>query len=155
MKQIRFTKEGHDTLQKEQQDLRTERKTAVEDLRKAREMVDLSENGYYKAARFKLNDIDRRIRMVTHLLKTATVPHIVVNDTVGIGCTVTIDDGKQEKKYLMVGCYESDPSLGKLSIVSPIGKSLQGKRKGERFNIESPSGKKEFTITSLHYAKIM
>ena len=54
MKNIRFTKEGFETLKKTYEDLKNSRPAAVLDLKRAREMGDLSENGYYKAARAKL-----------------------------------------------------------------------------------------------------
>lgn len=151
MNTISFTQKGVDDLKKEQEILKTQRKAAVIDLRKAREMGDLSENGYYKAAKFKLNDIDRRIRMVTALVKNAYVPPVTSKNTIDIGCRVTIDNGEEKKTYLMVGGYESDPSLGKLSVISPIGKALQGRKKGESVVISSPLGKKTYTIVSLTY----
>src|SRR5688572_905632 len=119
MNSIIFTQAGFDDLKKEQELLKQQRKEAVIDLKKARDMGDLSENGYYKAARFKLTSIDRRIRMVDMLLKNTTVPQIVTKETVDIGCYVTIDDGDQTKTYYMVGGYESNPLEGKLSILSP------------------------------------
>jgi transcription elongation factor GreA len=151
MNTVSFTKSGFETLQKELEGLKLSRKDAVADLKKAREMGDLSENGYYKAAKFKLNDIDRRIRFVTHLLKNASVPTVVVKDTVDIGCTVLLHDGAETKTYLLVGGYESNPQEGKLSVVSPVGRAMKGRKKGETFLFESPTGKKQFTIVDLSY----
>lgn len=149
---VSFTKEGFDTLKQELDTVRLSRKDAVADLKKAREMGDLSENGYYKAAKFKLGDIDRRIRFLTHLLKTATVPQVVIKDTVDIGCSVRVTDGKETKVYAIVGGYESNPLEGKLSIISPIGRAMKGRKKGETFVFESPTGKKQFTIVDLNYS---
>lgn len=151
MNSIIFTQTGVDDLKKEQELLKIQRKEAVLDLKKARDMGDLSENGYYKAARFKLTSIDRRIRMVKMLLDNANIRQIITKDSVDIGCTVTIDDGTSKKAYYMVGGYESDPNLGKLSVISPIGRALVGKKKGDVIHIEAPNGKKMFTIMDLSY----
>ena len=151
MNNIIFTQTGVDNLKKEQEALKIERKAAVLDLKKARDMGDLSENGYYKAAKFKLIAIDRRIRMVDHLLKSAIIPAVVVKNTIDIGCTVTIHDGKDAKKYLLVGGYESNPSEGKLSVISPIGRSLIGKKGGDSITISSPAGEKIFKIIEFSY----
>lgn len=151
MNTISFTQKGFDDLKKEKDTLAAVRKEAVIDLKKARDMGDLSENGYYKATRFKLTSIDRQIRMVTMLLRNAHVPLVVKKDTVDIGCLVTIDDGKEKKQYHLVGGYESNPQTGKLSVISPIGRALVGKRAGDVIHIEAPKGKKSFTIVNFRY----
>lgn len=151
MNTISFTQKGFEDLKKEKETLTLQRKNAVVDLRKAREMGDLSENGYYKAARFKLTSIDRQIRMVTMLLRSANVPLVVPKDTIDIGCKVTIDDGKGKKEYHLVGGYESNPGEGKLSVISPIGKALVGKKSGDTIHIESPQGNRTFTVIDFLY----
>ncbi|MBP9719387.1 MAG: GreA/GreB family elongation factor [Candidatus Levybacteria bacterium] len=151
MNNIIFTQTGVDDLKKEQGLLKVQRKEAVLDLKKARDMGDLSENGYYKAAKFKLISIDRRIRLVDHLLKSAIIPAVVKKETIDIGCTVTLDDGEKKTNYLLVGGYESDPKLGKLSVISPIGRAIVGKKRKDVIEIESPSGKRIFTIVDFVY----
>ncbi len=148
-----FTTSGFGDLKKEKETLAVDRKAAVIDLKKARDMGDLSENGYYKAARFKLNDIDRRIRLVTHLLKTGIVQEKVVKETVDIGCVVTVVCDGVEKSYEMVGGFESNPLKGLLSIISPLGKMLMGKKKGEKIVIQTPQGEKNYVIVDFSYAK--
>jgi transcription elongation factor GreA len=151
MNTIQFTQTGVDELKKEQEALTKERREAVADLKKAREMGDLSENGYYKAAKFRLGAIDRRIRMVTHLLKSAHIPAVVSKDTIDIGCRVIINDGEETKQYLMVGGYESNPLEGKLSVISPIGRMLVGKKAKDIIHVETPNGRKTITILTLAY----
>jgi transcription elongation factor GreA len=151
MNTVIFTQQGFEDLKKEKELLQLSRKEAVLDLKKARDMGDLSENGYYKAAKFKLSSIDRRIRMVHMLLRSTKVAEVVAKDTVDIGCMVTVDDGKEKKTYKMVGGYESNPLEGRLSIISPIGKALQGRKKHEVIQIEAPNGKRTYTIVDLRY----
>src|SRR5258708_14698218 len=62
MNQIRFTKQGYEKLKRDYEELLKSRPAAVDDLKKARDMGDLSENGYYKASKSKLSFIDARLR---------------------------------------------------------------------------------------------
>lgn len=146
---IRFTKEGFEKLQKEHESLLQQRPHAVSELKKAREMGDLSENGYYKASRQKLNFIDGQIRRSAHALKYAEIIEGTAANVVGIGKTVTLSDGKVDRVYTMVGDWEADPSGGKLSLLSPIGKAIIDKKVGDEVTIEIPAGTKNYKITAL------
>lgn len=152
MKVILFTQEGYDNLKTEQQQLTEKRKETVEHLKKAREMGDLSENGYYKAAKFELGQIDRRIRKVTELIRYGKVAQTNQKDIVAVGSIVTITDGNETRKWAIVGGYESNPAENKLSNVSPIGKALLGKKVGGVVIINTPGGKSTYTITEIETA---
>lgn len=147
---IPFTQKGYDEVLKEKQKLLTERPDAVENLRKAREMGDLSENGYYKAARARLSFIDARLRYMEKLVKRGVVVQTKVGNTqVEIGNTVTLKDGEKEVTYTVVGGYESDPANNTISHISPIGKALMHKKEGEVIIVHAPVGTKTFTIHSI------
>ena len=70
---IPFTSEGYQKVVDEKNKLTDERPDAVDNLRKAREMGDLSENGYYKAARARLSTLDARLRSLTRLIRLAEI----------------------------------------------------------------------------------
>ena len=150
---IRFTKEGYKKLKEEYSDLLKARPLAVEDLKKAREMGDLSENGYYKESKFKLNFIDSRLRRFTDYLKRADIidgdGQKLPIDTVYIGSTVTLSDGKMEKTYQIVGDLEAQPSEGKLSLLSPVGRAIVGKSLNSEAEIVTPAGKFIYKITKI------
>jgi transcription elongation factor GreA len=146
---IRFTKEGFEKLQKEHEDLVGQRPHAVSELKKAREMGDLSENGYYKASKQKLNFIDGQIRRAEHALKYAEIIESTKDNVVEIGKTVTLSDGKIERIYQIVGDWEADPSAGKISLLSPLGKAVVNKKVGDDVVIEIPAGKKIYKVTAL------
>jgi transcription elongation factor GreA len=146
---IRFTKEGFEKLKQEHEDLLSQRPYAVSELKKAREMGDLSENGYYKASKQKLNFIDGQLRRTEHALKYADIIESGGADIVEIGKTVTLSDGKIERIYEVVGDWEADPSAGKISLLSPIGKAITNKKVGDEIVIEIPAGKKIYSITAL------
>lgn len=146
---IPFTAQGYSETKKQHEHYLRERPEAVEDLRKAREMGDLSENGYYKAARARLSFIDSRLRHFHRLLKLGRVVQTASNGTVQIGSTVTVKDGQTEQTFTIVGGYESDPSAGKISHVSPIGRALMGKRVHDRVSVFAPAGTKEYLVLSV------
>ncbi len=146
---ILFTQAGYQKLKEEQLELQSKRKEAVSQLSRAREMGDLSENGFYKAARANLSSIDHRLRQLTYQIRYGKVSENVNKYIVAIGSAVTIDDGKQQKAYQIVGGYESDPLNGKLSHISPIGKALVGKKVGEIINVAVPSGMVVYKIVTI------
>jgi transcription elongation factor GreA len=146
---IPFTKEGYQKLLDEKAKFMTERPGAVENLRKSREMGDLSENGYYKASRAQLSFLDARIRRVNRLVKLGKIVESTNSGIVEIGSHVSITDGKKEYDYSIVGGYESDPSKKTISHISPIGRALMGKRVQDSVCVVIPSGTVNYTITEI------
>jgi transcription elongation factor GreA len=148
IKQIRFTKEGLEKLKQEYADLQAERPDAVMHLKKAREMGDLSENGYYKASRARLSAIDGQLWRISMQLKYAVVSENP-GEGIDIGCTVTFSNGDRELTYQMVGDLEANPSEGKLSLNSPIGKALAAHKEGEEVDISTPAGTTKYKILKV------
>ena len=70
---IIFTKSGFEKLKNDLKEAEEKRPEAVKTLTRARNMGDLSENGFYKGARFELNELDRKIRQLNYLIKEAEV----------------------------------------------------------------------------------
>ena len=149
MKQIRFTKEGLEELKKKREELIRQRPAVLEDLKKAREMGDLSENGYYKASRAKLSFIDGQLFRLKMQIKYAVVITTPTGNSVAIGTTVTLSDGKNEKIYTIVGDLEANPSEGKISLLSPLGRALEGRKQKDKVFFETPRGNITYIIISL------
>lgn len=142
---IIFTTSGYNSLQPKLDELLKKRERVLIELQRAREQGDLSENGAYKAARFELGDTDRAIRQLQHQIKYGKVVEPPTNGAIGVGSSVKLRraDGK-EFCYKIVGTYEADPMNGKISIESPMGKTLIGKKvdeevvvNGQSYRIES------------------
>lgn len=146
---VYFTPIGLAEKKKEYENLLTSRSDAVRELAKAREMGDLSENGYYKSARFKLSDIDRQLRHLKQLIKVARIKESSHSGIVEIGSTVILSDGENQKTYEIVGTYESNPSLGKISHLSPFGSMLMGKKKNDTVSWQQGENIKTFTILKI------
>jgi len=121
MKQILFTKSGFQKLSDELKQLQIDRKPILKNLQEARSLGDLSENGAYRAAKWKLSSIDSRIRYLEKTLRYAVIKKITNNDTVQLGSFVTVFNGEKNIIYEIVGGHESDLSSNKISCYSPLG----------------------------------
>lgn len=131
-KVIAFTKEGLAELSVKESRLLARREVVIVELQRAREQGDLSENGAYKAARFELGQTDRELRHLHYLMKYGKVVEPPLDGTIGVGSVVNLikEDGVKVT-YKMVGTYEADPLNGKISLESPMGSALAGKKTGE------------------------
>jgi len=149
VKQIFFTKSGFQKLTDELQQLQMNRKPALKNLQEARLLGDLSENGAYRATRWKLSSIDRRIRYLEKTLRYAVVKEITNNDLVQIGSFVTVVNDENKVTYEIVGGHESDISLNKISCYSPLGKALLNKKVNDKITVSIPSGEKTYLILAI------
>jgi transcription elongation factor GreA len=140
MQIIPFTKIGFENLKKQLDDKLSQRPQAVLSLTRGREMGDLSENGLYKAAKAELSDLDRNIRNLRYLIKHARVYAPTTDEYVQLGHRVLLETKNGEKEYLMVGEYEANPSENKISLKSPIGHNLMGRKVNEEIKINTPNG---------------
>lgn len=147
---ILFTKLGFEEVCRQRDQLVSDRPAAVLDLKKAREMGDLSENGYYKSAKIKLSDIDRNIRQLSHIIKSAQVVTVGDKKQISIGSKVELELGEKIKKYEIVGEYEANPSEGKISYMSPIGRVLLGKKVGDKVEVQTPSGASSYIVKKIN-----
>lgn len=146
---IPFTKDGYQKLLDERTKLLLRRPEAVEHLRKAREMGDLSENGYYKASRAELSFLDARLRRANRLIKLAVIAAPNGNGTIQIGSTVRLTNGVKEMEFSVVGGYESDPSRNTISHLSPLGSAIMDKKSGDTIEVHAPGGAKKYTIVTV------
>ena len=152
-KRIVFTQDGYEDLLKEQERLEQQRPAAVDELKRARDLGDLSENGAYRAARSKLSSIDSRLRRLKKIQDQAIINTQPFTGRVDIGCSVSIGNNNQSQTYHIVGSFESNLSQNKISCFSPVGKTLMGKRKGQTVRILTPSGVKEYLIEDVRSSK--
>lgn len=154
---IPMTREGFEKLKKELETLRsTERPKVVTELEEARAHGDLSENAEYHAAREKLGHVDGRIQDLDSkigLVEVIDPSRVVSKDKIVFGAYVTLLDTENESEvtYQIVGDDESDITLGKISISSPIGSSLVGKMIDTLVQVKTPKGIREFEITNIEY----
>lgn len=115
------------------------RKQALEAVKEARAHGDLSENFEYHAAKKDKNQNESRIRYLERMIKTAVViSDDSKEDEVGLNNTVTIyfEDDDEEETFKLVTTVRGNTLKGLVSIESPIGKAILGKKKGERVFVQ-------------------
>ena len=145
---IAFTKDGYEKVKKEREDLIVERKVVLSRLKEARAMGDLSENGYYRAAKSQLRSIDHTLSRLGAFLHLGVIAK-PDKGIVGIGSKVEVFEGQKKITFHIVGKYEADPTQKKVSFLSPIGDALMGKKIGDKVNIQIPNGKLVYKIEKI------
>ena len=152
-----MTLEGEALLKEELQRLKFEERPSVIDaIATAREFGDLKENAEYHAAKEQQSLIEARIKDIEIKLSNSQVidlTTIVPSDKVIFGTTVLIKDFSDSSQltYKIVGADEADIKDGKISVISPVAKSLIGKFKGDIVKVETPGGTKEYEIINVRY----
>lgn len=149
MTKIKFTKEGLDNYIDELAIIENNRPKAVEELRIAREMGDLSENAAYKVARQKLSRIDSRIRFLKKTISNSEVVTKLDSGRVEIGSYICVECDNQKYNYQIVGGHEVDLSKGKISFFSPLGSVFLNCKVHDMVNVNTPSGVKKYIIHSI------
>jgi len=119
----------------------------------ARAYGDLTENAEYDAAKEEQQHLLRRIAELEEMLASSRPLEAedVPNDACYIGTTVTLEDIEEggREKYTLVGPPEADPRQGKLSVESPIGKGLLGRKVGDVAVIDIPAGEVRYRVLSI------
>jgi transcription elongation factor GreA len=120
-------------LKEEMARIERSRPAAVDELRRTREMGDLSENAAYSAAKARLGGMDSRIMEIKERLKQAIpIQHGPgPGGSIRIGATVTLEVNGKERVYDIVGAQEADPGQGAISYHSPLGAALMGHLAGD------------------------
>ena len=147
-----LTQEKYNELVKELEYLKTERRKEVaEQLEYAKSLGDLSENAEYQEARETQANIEDRIKKLEAMLQSAVIMKMHHTEAVDIGSTVSLmrDGSKDKVTYKIVGSEEADLAQGKLSIVSPLGKALVGKKKGEDLVAKTPGGNVSYKVVDI------
>jgi transcription elongation factor GreA len=115
---------------------------AAEELRRASEMGDRSENAAYSEAKGRLMRVNTRILELQDELRNAVeIPEGSVDGRVAIGATVVVRVGGLEKTYQITGSAETAPASGRISFSSPLGAVLMGHRAGDEVLFRAADGR--------------
>lgn len=147
-----ITATGLNELREELESLYKERPKLAEDIRKAAADKDFRENAPLEAARERQGMVEARIRQLEAMLKTAVINEEKPSDlVVAIGNTVTIQglSDNEEMSYKLVNPNEASPLKGKLSVSSPIGKALLGRKQGDVIEVIAPAGVLNFKVVNI------
>ncbi len=155
VQRVLITPDGWKKLRDELHRLKTvERQEVIRLIEYARSLGDLSENAEYETAKQKQSFIEGKIQEIEDRLSRAEVidpEKITARDRVVFGLTVTVEDvdSGDIKKYKLVGEDESEPENGFISVTSPVGSALIGKRVDDEIQVRAPGGIKEFLIIDI------
>mgnify|MGYP000526214544 CR=1 FL=1 len=153
MTEIKFlTREGYERLKQELDYLRNEKRVQVADrIRSAKEDGDLRENAGYEDAKHEQAFVEGRIQELEALLKRAqVVEETGKRDHVSIGATVVVqEEGGAPETYQIVGSAEANPSEGRVSNESPLGRALLGKKIGDSVQVGTPGGVIVFEVVEI------
>lgn len=152
--EILVTEEGYQELLNELELRKTKtRKEISERIKGAMKEGDLSENAEYSESKEEQNKNESRIIVLEHHIKHAKIlkPDEKLKGKVQIGSKVKVKDIEYDEieDYSLVGATEADPINGKISIISPLGAGLMGKKVGDSVEISSPGGIVKYQIIEL------
>lgn len=133
----------------------TERPNIIKAIEEARSHGDISENAEYDAAKERQGMIEGRIAEIQGQLAGAEIvdPATIKSDKIVFGATVVLVDLEtdEEVEYQIVGVDEADVKQGRISVLSPIARSLIGKKTGEAVQVRSPKGDREFEVKNFTF----
>jgi transcription elongation factor GreA len=149
-----YTKDGLDKIKAELSELKSKGRAEIaRQIADARDKGDLSENAEYDAAKDAQGHLEAKIAQLEDLVGSARLldENNIDTSKVSILSKVTIKNKKNGAtfSYVLVSEEEADLKAGKISTMSPIGKGLLGKKKGDTAKIKTPAGEIEFEIVEI------
>jgi len=151
-KKILLTQDGLIKIERELEHLKTVRRPEVADkIKRAREMGGTENNAEYEDAKNEQSFIEGKILTHENTIKNATIIEAAVSpDIVELGDSIVIEnqDGKVEQ-FTIVGSAEANPTEGKISNESPVGRSLLGKKVGDTVKVKIPAGTLDLRIIEV------
>ena len=156
MNKIPITPEGKTLVEDELKNRKAiERPRIINSIAEARAHGDLSENAEYHAAKEEQSHNETKIMELEDTLSRAEVidPYLLSGDEIKFSATVLIVDEETdvESEYKIVGEVEADFKSGKISIQSPLARSLIGKSTGDSVEVNTPGGGKSYEILKVKY----
>lgn len=147
---IILSPEGKKKLEEELQDFKKNKRMKVaERIATAKEFGDLSENAEYHEAKEEQAFIEGRILELEHMLKVAQVVETSDSKEINVGSQVELEKDGNKMEVQVVGATEADPTNGKISLDSPLGTGMVGKKKGDEFEVKTPVGVVKYKIKKV------
>jgi len=151
---IILTRAGYEKLKADLDYLTTKKRMEIaDDLRKARAFGDLKENAEYDAAKNAQAHNEKRIFDLSESLMRSEIldDSRIAKDQALLGAIVTLEDLKNDEtiKYMLVAAEESSFADNKISVTSPVGKAMLGRKVGETVTVKVPAGELKYKITKI------
>ena len=154
MDRIPITKEGFEALKNDLEYLKkVERPKNIKAIEEALSHGDLSENAEFDAAKDRQAFVDARLNELEYKLSRAEIidPQTLPKDRVVFASSVVLENIEtgENVTYQLVGPDESNIEKGRISVSSPLGKAIIGKKPGDEITIEVPGGKRSFELLKI------
>jgi transcription elongation factor GreA len=147
---VLLTPEGLEKLKAELEEVRARRIEAADRLKEAFQPGDIEDNPEYEQAKEEVARLDSRIYELEEMIGRAQIITEHHSSVAEAGSTVVVqEDGGPDETYHLVGAVEADPGSGRISVESPIGRSLVGKRKGDKISVTVPAGAITLTVKAV------
>ncbi len=149
-----MTPAGYEALKEKVRYLKeVERQEVIKAIQEARAHGDITENAEFEAAKERQAFIEGKIMDLEYKIAYADVidPNTVSTDCVMFGCTVVLEnlDTQQEVQYQLVGPDEADVRQGRISVSSPLGKAMVGKKAGDEIVVQTPGGRRQYELIDI------
>lgn len=154
MERIPVTKQGFEALKKELENLKKiERPENIKAIEEARGHGDLSENAEYAAAKDRQGFIEGRINELEFKLANIDVIETdrLPKDRAVFGCKVVLENIEtgEDVRYQLVGPDESDIENGRISVSSPLGRAILGRKPGDELSLQVPGGRRTYELIEI------
>lgn len=153
MQRVPITRPGYENLKKElDKMIKVERPANIKAIKAARAHGDIMENAEYHAAKDRQAFIEGRIaELQVQIGECDIIDTGQAHDRAVFGARITLEDSEtgEQKSYMLVGPYESDPEKGRISVTSPLGRALIGKEEGDEVRVKAPGGVQEMEIVEV------
>jgi transcription elongation factor GreA len=154
LERIPITRTGYEALHSELRQLKTvDRPNVIKAIEEARAHGDLSENAEYEAAKERQAFIEARVNELSYKLNSADIidPDNLPKDRAVFASRVLLEnvDTGEDVEYQLVGPEESDINQGRISIASPLGKAIVGRKPGDEIILQAPGGKRIYELIQI------
>ena len=146
-----LTVEGAARLRAELETLtKVKRPEVIARIRAAKELGDLKENADYSSAREEQSFLEGRVQAIEARLRTAVIVDApAAGARIGLGSAVSVSIDGDEEVLTIVGSSESDPTTGRISSASPVGRALLGREAGDEVVVATPAGARTYKVVSV------
>ena len=154
MERIPMTRKGYEALKKELEHLkRVERPENIKAIEEARSHGDLSENAEFEAAKDRQAFIEGRLNELGYKISMADIidPQKLPKDRAVFGSSVLLEniETSENVEYQLVGPDEANIEEGRISVSSPLGRAILGKKPGDEIVLEAPGGKRFYELIEI------
>jgi transcription elongation factor GreA len=148
---VLLTNEGLAKLKHDLEIALSRRVEAADRMKEGVQPGDIEDNPEYEQAKEEVTRLDDRIYELQEMIGRAQIIEGKPSSTARPGSTIDVlDEDGEIVTYHLVGAVEADPASGRISVESPVGRALVGKRQGDRISVSVPAGTVQLTVKAVH-----